>query len=569
MTNTSRILAHSKSVSAALLAAATLGGCGGGGEGEPSAPPTTVAAPSPAPAPAPETPPPAPLPEPPSTVSPACSNCGTVSANTYAGSGVGVWQAINASATPARIPVRIDGLSGQDVTLVFTNQTAVPKIMPTISLTTPQASPVAANALRWKEDGGQAVRQRIAEFNREGWAALAGQRSNMSVFSARQSHAPAVVNTTRTWYHADDTARSATLVLQRATGDGTTVNFWVEESENTPDRVSPEIVALLADSFTPAGRLYDTLTSVGGPLWGPHDYSELIPATGQPIDIVILNFNNDERPTGMLGYFYGRNAIARHPATNPYSNESVLLYMDAEALYLGGPEALTEMVSTMIHEAMHLQSFYRRGVVKGPAYIFEQWLEEASAMMLEDLVSDSVSPDYNTIRDMRFPDYVGYRAGSYNCSLIDFRIASASCNSYAVSGSLGGFLTRQLGLDFYKALLNDFSSTNSVQVLDSAIRSVKDTSGFGEQLRAFAATAGALMKTPSPAGFGFPVRVDGDFRLPSINPQDFLPIRTLTQSVPLLLQPYGSLPIVRSAVTGTYSETVEVPAGTSLSVVVQ
>ncbi|MFJ5382221.1 hypothetical protein ACIPID_11155, partial [Cupriavidus sp. CER94] len=109
MTNTSRILAHSKSVSAALLAAATLGGCGGGGDGEPSAPPTTVAAPAPAPAPptapapAPETPPPAPLPDPPRTVSPACSNCGTVSANTYAGNGVGVWQAINASATPARI----------------------------------------------------------------------------------------------------------------------------------------------------------------------------------------------------------------------------------------------------------------------------------------------------------------------------------------------------------------------------------------------------------------------------------------------------------------------------------
>ena len=568
MTYTSRILAHSKSASAAILAAATLGACGGG-DGEQSAPPTTVAAPAPAPAPAPEPSPPAPLPDPPSTVSPACSDCGAVTANTYAGNGVGVWQAINASATTARIPVRIDGLSGQDVTLVFTNQTALPKVMPTISLTTSQASPVAANALRWKEDGEQAVRQRIADFNREGWVALAGKRGNMPGFSARQNQGATALNTTRSWYHVDNIARSATLVLQRAASDGTMVNFWVEESENTEDRVSPEIVALLADSFTPAGGLYDTLTSIGGPLWGPHDYSELIPATGQPIDIVILNFDNDGRPTGLLGYFFARNALKRHPVTNPYSNESVSLYMDAEALYLGGAEALTEMVSTMIHEAMHLQSFYRRGVAKGPSYIFERWLEEASAMMLEDLVSHSVSPDYNTIRDMRFPDYVGFPAGSYNCSLIDFRPASVSCNSYAVSGSLGGFLTRHLGLDFYKNLLTDFSSTNSVQVLDSAIRSVKDTSGFGEQLRAFAATSGALMKTPSPAGFGFPERVDGGFTLPPINPQDFLPIRTLTQSVPLLLQPYGSLPIVRSAVTGTYSETVEVPPGTSLSVVVQ
>jgi hypothetical protein len=39
--------------------------------------------------------------------------------------------------------------------------------------------------------------------------------------------------------------------------------------------------------------------------------------------------------------------------------------------------------------------------------------------------------------------------------------------------------------------------------------------------------------------------------------------------VPATLQPYASLPVVRKAVNGTYSETVKVPANSTLSVVIQ
>ncbi|MEK7320127.1 MAG: hypothetical protein AAB280_13720, partial [Pseudomonadota bacterium] len=35
------------------------------------------------------------------------------------------------------------------------------------------------------------------------------------------------------------------------------------------------------------------------------------------------------------------------------------------------------------------------------------------------------------------------------------------------------------------------------------------------------------------------------------------------------LEAYANLPVVRSAVSGTYSETVKVPAGSTLSVVIQ
>jgi hypothetical protein len=80
---------------------------------------------------------------------------------------------------------------------------------------------------------------------------------------------------------------------------------------------------------------------------------------------------------------------------------------------------------------------------------------------------------------------------------------------------------------------------------------------------------GRADEIPSPAGFGFPDRLDGPFTLPLIDPQVLLPVRTLTQSIPATLEAYANLPVVRSAVSGTYSETVKVPAGSTLSVVVQ
>ncbi len=561
VTHTSRISLFPRSIAITLLTAAALSACGGGGDEQPA---TTAGTPS-----TPPTPDlPSPKPTPAIAATPACTNCGAIDANTYAGDGVGVWQHINAEASAVDVPISISGLRGHDVTLVFTNETGIAQTMPSISLTTSNSSNVVARALKW-DDGAIPSKRRISEFNREGWAALAGTRGMTPSFSMTSAPNQSAVNDTRTWYHSDDSARSATLVRQRVAADGTTINFWLEDSENDATKVSSAIVDLLANNFASSGRIYDMVKAVGGPVWGSHTYSNLIGGTDRPIDIVILNFDSNGQPFGEVGYFYSRNAIKQVPIINPYSNESVSLYLDAETLYLGGADGLREMLVTMAHEAMHMQNFYRRSVLKGPAHMFAEWLDEASAMMMEDFASLSIDEEYNTIRDVRLPEYIGYKAGSYNCSLITWTPYAESCESYAVSGSFGGFLNRQLGLDFYKAMLTDFSSTNSASVLDSAIRSVEPTSSLGEQLRRFAATSGALMKSPSPAGYGFPERVDGPFTLPVIDPQTLLPSRTLTQSVPATLESYASLPVVRTAVSGIYSETVKVPAGTTLSVVIQ
>ncbi|PWK35008.1 peptidase M30-like protein [Cupriavidus plantarum] len=567
-----RTLSFPGAVALAVLTAAVLAACGGGGDGPAaqSTAATTGTTQSPG---TPDTGAPVnPVTKPTSVVSPACSGCAAVDANTYAGSGVGVWQNLNATASAVDMPISISGLTGQDVTLVFTNQTATPQTMPTIALTASHVPTVAASAIAF-DDGKSAIKRRISDFNRDGWAALAGTRGtgvNGSSFGSTPPLRAAAytVGDTRNFYHEDNSVRPTTLIRTDTTADGTVVNFWVETTESDPSKVSASIVNQLYAGFVPTGKIYDLLKQTGGPVWGPHAYSDLISgAVSQPIDIVVLNFDNDGHPFGMVGYFYARNALTT--TASAYSNQSVSLYLDAETLYLGGAAGLQSMLLTMAHEGMHMQNFYRRAVVTGPSYAFATWLEEGTAMMMEDFASQSIDPTYNAIRDVRFRDYVGYKAGSYNCSLLNWDPFGAACDSYSVSGSLGGFLDRQLGLAFYKHLLTNVSSTDSVTVLDASIRAIAPTSSLGEQLRRFGATSASLMKSPSPSGFGFPARAEGGFTLPVIDPQTRLATRTLTQSVPTTLQPYASLPVVRKAVSGTYSETVKVPAGSTLSVVIQ
>jgi hypothetical protein len=54
------------------------------------------------------------------------------------------------------------------------------------------------------------------------------------------------------------------------------VNFWVENGENDPTKVSAAIVNQLYAGFVPGGKIYDMLKQTGGPVWGPHVYSDLI-----------------------------------------------------------------------------------------------------------------------------------------------------------------------------------------------------------------------------------------------------------------------------------------------------
>lgn len=561
---------------ALALVTATIGAlsaCGGGDDG-PAQPDTPAAIPgdqggtpggnTPPDDPPDNTPPDDTPPPGPPALTPACEDCAATDTANYAGSGVGVWRYVNASARAVDVPVSIAGLDAREVTLVFTNPTGRTRIMPDIPLTT--RLPLGAMQ---PPDPAADLKRRIAEFNRDGWARLLGTRSQAPLASVQRSVRKGTVDDRRNWNDAEDRPRATTLVRQREASDGTTVNFWVEDAEHGAARVTDAMLDRMADWLLSSGKLYDKLKSIGGPFWGPHRHpAELIPGEGQPLHIVIINMTPDAAPYGLMGYFYARDMM--HGPEYPSSNHAVTLFFDSETMYLDGERGLKSMGDTMSHEAMHLQNFYRRGVSMGPAHSYDTWLDETTAIMVQDFTGDVIDPSMNAIRDMRFPTYIASGRGMYQCSLTAWDSAGAACDSYAVGGSLGGFLNRQLGLGFYKRLLTQPGSRGSIAVLDSAITTASADTGFAEQFRRFAATSGSLMPASgSPAGYGYPARAEDGFSLPVIDPRALLPLRKLIQTVPVTLDAYANVPVVRDSVMGVYQETVTVPPGTMLSVVVQ
>jgi hypothetical protein len=573
---------------AAILLSGLIAGCGGGGGDEAGAAPVVAAQP---PATEPQPGSEAPVvatgstPETPvetSGLTPDCSgtNCSATSANTYAGSGVGMWKLANTSGAGMQVPVNIGGLSGQDVMLVLTNTGATDQPMPGIALSDVQrnrSQPLLRSVLEIQPEAS-AAKTRIAQFNSKGAGELlrqSAQRRDVLALAAmpRQAAAYTVGVTTRSWNHLNDSnvvePRTARLEASTTMGDGTVVNFWVETSQIDGAKVSPAILAELVATYTSGpDAILGMVEQVAGKPWGPHGYSELIPA-GQPIDIVVLDFTPDTQPYGLLGYFWGANNFTQ--AVIPDSNEAVALFLDAETLYLdaagGTNKGLQVIKSTMAHETTHMVNFYQRGVLPGGGafYLNDTWLEEMTAMVMEDLLSTRIDATYNKIRDVRLAAYLG--SGNYNCKLTVF-VAGNPCDGYSVSGSFGGYLLRQYGLAFYKHLLANKSSGDSETVLDASIKAAGGP-GLAEALRRWSTTVALLPAGTSPAGFGYPGRTETGFTIIPIDGAIYSGIRKLPTVVPPTLKALASFPVLRPAVSGTYTETVTVPANTTLSVVIR
>lgn len=558
MTNTSNSLKFHNKKLLALLVAAALTGCGGGG-GETG--PATSA----------ENPPVAVTPTDPTTpvvsdVAPSCTNCGAVSNTQYSGTGVGIWHKKNIASQAQDVRVDIGGLVNKEVTVIFTNGQNVEQPMSAVAMSS-QVNPQPVSNISAPAPQFSAAHE-VSEFNQSGWKKLLenGHSRFMNRMSADVAYEANLVagTSTRIFNHHDGIARSTTLRKQVTALDGVVINVWVEDSQFGAASVNSTMVDQLASSLAQQGGIYSMLKDVGGPLWGPHPYEELIPGSGQPVDIVIMNFNNDGKPYGEIGYFYALNAFKK--AYAPKSNESISLYLDSETLALGGNNGMQAMKSTIAHEFMHMSNFYRRGVLMDPKYQYDTWLEEMTAMMMEDTAGLAIDPTYNSTRDQRFPQYLSY--GSYNCALTNFTGFGATCESYSLNGSFGGYLLRQMGVRFLKDILRSNYASSEVG-LDMTIQSYRPDSSLSNEMRKFAvASIPALPAASAPAGFNFPALSEGGYNIPAINGSLYKSVRTLPTVTPASLQAYGNFPIVRKGVTGRFTQTYKVPAGTTLSVVV-
>jgi len=500
-----------------------------------------------------------------------CSDCGAATSSSYGGSGAGIWGRTVAG-TDMDVQYAISGVAGRSISLALTNLSSVSLTMPASISSSMVADMLSPQSLSVVSDS-EATQRAIGEYNRAGWAG-ALQRggsgpmlSTLGVAAPLSSTIGMPIGATKSWYHSDNTLRPATLRKQVMAGGGAVqINFWVEGVEFDAGKITQAMVDSLADVYAGSGGIYDRLVGIGGPVWGPNNYSGALLPGGQPVDIVILNFNRDGKPFGTVGYFWSLHNFLK--TKEPNSNEAISLYLDSETMSLGGAPGMQSIKTVMAHESTHMQNFYRRQVSMGVAYAYDTWLEEMTAMQMEDFQSHDIDATYNPIRDVRLPDF--YRYSDYNCNLLQFTGFGATCESYAVSGSFGGFLDRQLGLAFYKDLLTR-ATPSSKDVLDQAIRAARPGWTFEQALLNWKVTTTTAMPAASaPSGFGYPGRMDGTFVLPPIDPSlpAFAALRKLPAAAPMLLQGYGTYTAARSDSNGVYSDEVRVPAGVALSVVV-
>ena len=145
---------------------------------------------------------------------------------------------------------------------------------------------------------------------------------------------------------------------------------------------------------------------------------------------------------------------------------------------------------------------------------------------------------------------------------------AAPCFGYDVNGSLGAYLVRQYGVGFYKQLLSNTTSTDSLQVLGNAIQQAGGPT-LPVAVQRWGANI-ALLPADSPGGFGWPARTEQGFTLAAINGSSLASSRVLPTTVPVNLNARGHFPFLRQPdAQGTYQEQLRVPAGSTLTAVVR
>lgn len=509
-----------------------------------------------------------------------CTGCGATSANTFApGSTAGVWRYVNQSGGNATAQVSISGLTGQSVYLTLSNPTGADIALPSAGNYRTDAAllSVSPSPLRAARKAHSHAEDTILEFNSQGFRNYLNKGGVKPAAGglAVKPLLKATTGDTRRWTdclnvepvescNAIAHGRDTTLVEQRSTQDGRTVNFWVENTERGANRITNQMVSALISAYADPQGIHDSIKALGGEPWGTTLYPDQLIADNRQIDIVVANLTPDNSAGGVQGYYFsGNNFLASQFSP---SNQAVMMFVDSEAIYLNAE--LTTAKTVMAHEATHMTSFFRRDATRATPAAFDVWLEETTAIAAEDITANRITPGFNPVRDERLPFYLSTRSG--NCSLTDFQITGGTCFSYDVNGVFAGYLVRQLGVDFYKALLNS-THTDSITALDQAIKAFRPTSSLGQELRSWAqVTFAATPNSDLPAGYGYrsvPMG-PGGFDLPGIDLVTIGGISRFSSSSPGSVRALASVSWKRPGTVGTFAENIIVPEGTALTITI-
>jgi hypothetical protein len=489
------------------------------------------------------------------------TNCGN-DGNAYSGYGVGIWHYKNTGLNNVNLNVSLSNVADKNITIVFTNEgdkniNNFPYIYVDNSL---------RNKVLLKEND---ERMKIIRYTPED-IDFDFRKFRQYNVSSQVRNQPAML---KTWYENDKkdwrvsvpttSVRQATLKKQK-TVPGRTINFWVEDSEFTNQKIDQ---AKLDDISQYISTIYTNVVNVAGEPWGEHSYSDLLIPSNQPLNIVFFNFDNNNKAEGIIGYFASGNNFLK--SYNGDSNEELVIFVDTEIIYLGGNNGPLLGISTIAHELTHAIHFYQRAVKMGDP--FDTFLNEMAALMMEDIISKKIGPDFNDARE----GYINWIYKSlYNCDFSQWGDCGDSINSYSVSNSFGTFLLRQHGVDFYKTLFTTYGDNinnahdRSINILDKAIKSYNGK-GLTLALQRWGASI-AMLPTNAPMGFGYPAKNDNNgFVFDAFDGNYYAKYRQLPSFSPSMLLSYSHFPFLRQTRDNTFTEFFTVPSNVSVTVVVK
>ena len=322
--------------------------------------------------------------------------------------------------------------------------------------------------------------------------------------------------------------------------------FWVGDADwgdgcsGAGPCVTQEMVDAMASRFLRTGDgndIYDWLTAIFGAPWGPHRYSNVIPAeAAQHIHVLLYDIRGDGVPSAGQCRILGTQLL-KHVFLNEEpgddSAERLILFLDAPlyASPAGDSWELTDywpsrQMGALVHVFQHLIHYYQKSIVHG--VFADTWLNQMASEVAQDLIADKLMVDGP--RGVAHDDPTAGTAGielarlPYYNLFNDISVTKWRNNgaNYAVVYAFGTYLARTYGAELFQKMVQTRLKRDAA--VEGALKALGHNVSFGQALADWG-VANLLSDdtgAPSPyrynAGTWTNSQVGGDtFRLGSIN----------------------------------------------------
>lgn len=546
-----------------------------------------------------------------SSVNPSASGSGTILDVDKEGGNGSFEYTHTLGSTPQDVYFIFTNTNLSDVSTVTTVSTSMVEDPSLAARNMPSMSSIPTDLTTWAREHGVGLKDRpeVSEFNARLPELKRAEAGDIHYQFVAPEPSLVSVGDPNTFMNSS-TSDTIPATVRKVVTDGTvTLNIWVADDSwlggcGKHYCMTQAMVDAFADKFLQAGSdndIYDWVSSIYGAPWGTHTFNNLI-ASGSSSEIDILFFDIDddgndpadsEPNGGVLGFFWSKDNFLT--SQYDYSNERLLFYMDSvltakdDSGWDITDEWPAEMVSTLAHEFQHMIHFYQKNVTFNSSS--ETWINEMASMVAEDLTADKIG--VNGPRGVAYTNDAAGSPGNSDGRLPWFNNYSfhgttswysgnSALINYGINYAFGAYLARNYG---GSALFQDIvqRSDSGYQAITKAVTAMGYSETFTTLLQKWGVAVLLSDLTNNASGYiyntgsGFSSTANSvSYNVGSVNlfNYDFN-----SQSGPFLYTPStlsglskhyaasNTYVKVGTAETGTFTATVDMPAGVLLTVV--